>query len=66
MGFWSDHGTWPQVQAYRDVVFESGLAEIAGLLTHSQTVTAMSGLRFIAGSHHWGRRFVRRFPLVVG
>ena len=25
---------------------------------HSQTVPAMSGLRFIAGSHHWGRRFV--------
>jgi ectoine hydroxylase-related dioxygenase (phytanoyl-CoA dioxygenase family) len=106
VGFWSDYGTWPRVQAYRDVVFESGLAEAAGLLMRSGTVRffhehvlvkepgateetpwhhddpyygidgmqnvsmwialdpvpASSGLRFVAGSHRWGRRFVpRRF-----
>ena len=32
VGFWSDYGTWPQVQAYREVALESGLAEIAGEL----------------------------------
>jgi len=38
VGFWSDYGTWPQVQSYRDVVFESWLAETAGLLMNSETV----------------------------
>ena len=106
VGFWSDYGTWPQVQAYREVAFESGLAEIAGELMDSASVRffhehvlvkepgateetpwhhddpyygvdglqnvsmwialdpvpASSGLRFISGSHRWGRRFVpRRF-----
>lgn len=106
VGFWSDYGTWPLVAAYRDVVFDRTLAEIAGVLMRSETVRffhehvlvkepgateetpwhhddpyygidglqnvsmwialdpvpASSGLRFIAGSHRWGRRFVpRRF-----
>jgi ectoine hydroxylase-related dioxygenase (phytanoyl-CoA dioxygenase family) len=106
VGFWSDYVTWPEVEPYRRVVFESGLADIAGQLMGSATVRffhehvlvkepgateetpwhhddpyygvdgmqnvsmwialdpvpATSGLRFVAGSHRWGRRFVpRRF-----
>ncbi len=104
IGFWSDYVTWPQVEQYRRVVFESGLAAVAGQLMQSSTVRffhehvlvkepgateatpwhhddpyygidgmqnvsmwialdpvpATSGLRFIAGSHLWGRRFVPR------
>lgn len=105
-GFWTDYVTWPTVEAYRRVAFDSGLAVIAGALMRSSTVRffhdhvlvkepgateptpwhhddpyycvdgmqnvsmwialdpvpAASGLRFIAGSHRWGRRFVpRRF-----
>lgn len=104
VGFWSDYVTWPDVEQYRRVVFESGLADIAGQLMESSTVRffhehvlvkepgaseetpwhhddpyygidgmqnvsmwipldpvpATSGLRFIAGSHLWGRRFVPR------
>lgn len=106
MGFWSDYVTWPRVEQYRRVAFESGLAEIAGELMGSETVRffhehvlvkepgatertpwhhdqpyycldgdqtvslwialdpvpAETGLRFLAGSHRWGRLFVpRRF-----
>jgi hypothetical protein len=106
VGFWTDYVTWPTVEAYRRVAFESGLAPIAGALMRSSTVRffhdhvlvkepgateatpwhhddpyycvdgmqnvsmwialdpvpAASGLRFIAGSQRWGRRFVpRRF-----
>jgi ectoine hydroxylase-related dioxygenase (phytanoyl-CoA dioxygenase family) len=106
VGFWSDYVTWPEVDAYRQVAFESGLAEIAGELMASSTVRffhehvlvkepgavertpwhhdqpyycvdgdqnvsfwvaldpvpAEAGMRFLAGSHRWGRRFVpRRF-----
>ena len=38
VGFWSDYVTWPQVEQYRRVVFESGLATIAGQLMQSSTV----------------------------
>ena len=38
VGFWSDYVTWPDVEPYRRVVFESGLAEIAGQLMQSETV----------------------------
>jgi ectoine hydroxylase-related dioxygenase (phytanoyl-CoA dioxygenase family) len=38
VGFWSDYVTWPVVEQYRRVVFESGLAEIAGALMGSRTV----------------------------
>ena len=38
VGFWSDYVTWPDVEPYRRVVFESGLAQIAGQLMQSQTV----------------------------
>ncbi len=38
VGFWSDYVTWPDVEAYRRVAFESGLAEIAGQLMQSETV----------------------------
>lgn len=38
VGFWSDYVTWPQVEAYRRVAFESGLAELAGSLMESSTV----------------------------
>ena len=38
VGFWSDYVTWPQVEQYRRVVFESGLADIAGRLMDSATV----------------------------
>lgn len=104
VGFWSDYVTWPVVEQYRSVVFQSGLADIAGELMGSATVRffhehvlvkepgateptpwhhddpyygidgiqnvsmwialdavpALHGLRFIAGSHLWGRRFVPR------
>ncbi len=106
VGFWSDYVTWPHVDAYRRVAFDSGLAELAGRLMgsarvrffhehvlvkepgavertpwhHDQpyycvdgdqnvsmwipldAVPATAGLRFVAGSHRWGRWFVpRRF-----
>jgi hypothetical protein len=38
VGFWSDYVTWPEVEAYRRVAFESGLAPIAGELMRSKTV----------------------------
>ncbi len=38
VGFWSDYVTWPVVEQYRQVAFESGLAEIAGELMQSTTV----------------------------
>lgn len=38
VGFWSDYATWPTVEQYRRVVFESGLAEVAGDLMMSRTV----------------------------
>ncbi len=38
VGFWSDYVTWPRVEQYRRVVFESGLADIAGRLMQSATV----------------------------
>ncbi len=38
VGFWSDYVTWPSVDQYRRVAFESGLAEIAGQLMQSETV----------------------------
>lgn len=37
VGFWSDYVTWPDVPAYRRVVFESGLAELAARLMGSRT-----------------------------
>ncbi len=106
VGFWSDYVTWPKVPEYQSVIFESGLAELAGQLMESSEVRLFhehvlvkepgttsrtpwhhdqpyycvdgdqnisfwialdpvpkgSGLRFIAGSHRWGRWFVpRRF-----
>jgi ectoine hydroxylase-related dioxygenase (phytanoyl-CoA dioxygenase family) len=38
VGFWSDYVTWPEVEAYRRIAFESGLAPIAGELMRSETV----------------------------
>ncbi len=38
VGFWSDYVTWPDVEQYRRVVFDSGLAEVAGQLMGSRTV----------------------------
>ena len=38
VGFWSDYVTWPTVEAYRRVAFESGLAAAAGRLMGSETV----------------------------
>lgn len=38
VGFWSDYVTWPVVEQYRRVVFDSDLAAIAGDLMHSSTV----------------------------
>jgi ectoine hydroxylase-related dioxygenase (phytanoyl-CoA dioxygenase family) len=38
IGFWSDYVTWPDVDAYRRVAFESGLAAAAGALMRSSTV----------------------------
>lgn len=106
VGFWTDYVTWSDVEEYQRVIFESGLAELAGELMGSDevrffhehvlvkepgatertpwhhdtpyycvdglqnvsmwialdAVPASVGLRFIAGSHRWGRLFVpRRF-----
>lgn len=38
VGFWSDYVTWPRVEAYRRVVYDSGLAAIAGELMQSSSV----------------------------
>jgi ectoine hydroxylase-related dioxygenase (phytanoyl-CoA dioxygenase family) len=38
VGFWSDYVTWPEVEQYRRVAFESPLASAAGRLMQSQTV----------------------------
>lgn len=38
VGFWTDYVTWPDVEHYRRVVFESGLAATAGALMRSETV----------------------------
>ena len=38
VGFWNDDVTWPDVEQYRRVAFDSGLAGIAGQLMQSQTV----------------------------
>jgi ectoine hydroxylase-related dioxygenase (phytanoyl-CoA dioxygenase family) len=38
VGFWSDYVTWPQVEQYRRVVFDSGLADLAGQLMRSKKV----------------------------
>ena len=38
VGFWSDYVTWQDVAEYRQVVFESGLADIAKKLMGSSTV----------------------------
>ena len=38
VGFWTDYVTWPNVEAYRATVFNSGLAELAGELMGSQSV----------------------------
>jgi ectoine hydroxylase-related dioxygenase (phytanoyl-CoA dioxygenase family) len=37
-GFWTDYVTWPDVEAYRRVAFESGLARTAGRLMASRSV----------------------------
>ncbi len=103
-GFWSDYVTWPDVEEYRRVAFESPLAGIARNLMGSTSVRffhehvlvkepgatertpwhhdqpyycidgdqnvslwvaldavpAMTGMRFLAGSHRWNRWFVPR------
>ncbi len=106
VGFWSDYVTWPEIPEYQSVIFDSGLAKLAGQLMKSSEVRLFhehvlvkepgttartpwhhdqpyycvdgdqnvsfwialdpvarnSGLRFICGSHQWGRWFVpRRF-----
>jgi ectoine hydroxylase-related dioxygenase (phytanoyl-CoA dioxygenase family) len=38
VGFWSDYVTWPEVEQYQRVAFNSGLAEIAGQLMESTSV----------------------------
>jgi hypothetical protein len=38
VGFWSDYVTWPRVEQYRRVVYESGLAAVAGSLMASSSV----------------------------
>ena len=38
VGFWTDYVTWPGVPEYRQIVFESGLADIAARLIQSETV----------------------------
>jgi len=38
VGFWSDYVTWPDVEQYRRVAFDSGLAALAGQLMQSNTV----------------------------
>lgn len=104
VGFWSDYVTWPNVPEYRKVVFDSGLAAVAGGLMGSDTVRffhehvlvkepgasertpwhhdqpyycvdgdqsvsmwialdpvpAETAVRFVAGSHRWGRWFIPR------
>lgn len=104
VGFWTDYVTWQDVPAYRSVVFESGLADIAAQLMGSATarffhehvlvkepgatertpwhhdqpyysvdgdqnvsmwialdpVPHGAGVRFLAGSHLWGRWFIPR------
>ena len=37
VGFWTDYVTWPRVEAYRRVAFESGLAQTAARLMESDT-----------------------------
>ncbi|GJM38729.1 MAG: phytanoyl-CoA dioxygenase [Acidimicrobiales bacterium] len=104
VGFWTDYVTWPEVEPYRRVAFESGLAALAGELMGSESVRFFhehvlvkepgavertpwhhdqpyycidgdqnvsmwialdpvpeeTAMRFIAGSHRWGRWFVPR------
>lgn len=38
VGFWTDYVTWPDVEQYRRVVFESPLASVAAKLMQSSTV----------------------------
>lgn len=38
VGFWSDYVTWPDVEQYRQVVFESDLGALAGQLMESDQV----------------------------
>ena len=38
VGFWSDYVTWPRVEQYRRVVFDSGLADLAADLMRSEQV----------------------------
>ena len=38
VGFWSDYVTWPDVEPYRQVVFDGALAAVAGALMQSTTV----------------------------
>jgi ectoine hydroxylase-related dioxygenase (phytanoyl-CoA dioxygenase family) len=38
VGFWSDYVTWPRVEQYRRVVYDSGLAAVAGALMQSSSV----------------------------
>jgi len=38
VGFWSDYVTWPDVEPYRRVVFETPLAALAGELMGSESV----------------------------
>lgn len=37
VGFWSDYGTWTDVDQYQRVVYESGLADVAAQLMESST-----------------------------
>lgn len=104
IGFWADYVTWPEVEPYRQVVFDSGIARAAAALMRSPTarffhehvlvkepgaqertpwhhdqpyypidgdqnismwipldpVPAGSALRFVAGSHRWGKWFIPR------
>jgi hypothetical protein len=104
IGFWADYVTWTGVDAYRETVFGSGLAEAAATLMRSPTarffhehvlvkepgaqertpwhhdqpyypidgdqnvsmwvpldpVPEEAALRFLAGSHRWGRWFIPR------
>ncbi len=38
VGFWSDYVTWPKVPEYQSVIFDSGLAKLAGQLMESSNV----------------------------
>ncbi len=38
VGFWSDYVTWPRVEPYRRVAYDSGLAAVAGALMQSASV----------------------------